>query len=99
MFTINIIIGNKSNAVSISSGHTPRQILGYLRQNRQVPQFQSNFYLQFNGDILPFDVPVGNYGVGPSDTLQVVSQQPQGFGGGGKESFLETVLNAFKKLK
>jgi hypothetical protein len=99
MFTIHIIIGNQSTAVSILSTHTARQILDYLRQNRLVPQLQGGIHLQFNGSMLPLDEPVGNYGVVSSSTLHVSALKRVGFGEGGKETMLDTILKAFAKLK
>lgn len=99
MFTITILIGNQSTAINIHPNHTARQILDYLKQDGRISKFQANVHLHFNGAILPPDTPVSHFGIGPNATLSVVSNNGPGFGGGGKETLLATLLKAFTNLK
>jgi|GEM_PF-2225704 len=99
MFSITIQIGNQVTNVNIHPSHTAGQILDYLRQNGLISTVQTQIGLQFNGRVLPRNEPVSYFGIGPQAILEAVSLSQPGFGGGGKESLLQNLLQSFAKLK
>lgn len=99
MFTITILIGDQSTAINILPNHTARQILDYLKQKGLISEFQAAVNLRFNDGILPLNEPVSHFGVGPNAMLKAVSLPQAGFGGGGKETLLQNLLQAFTKFK
>jgi hypothetical protein len=99
MFTINIIIGDKSTAVNIHPDNSAQQVLDFLRREGWISKMHGFYYLKYNGSVLPFHAPLSQFGIGANVTLDVVSSNGPGFGGGGRETLLQNLLQAFSKLK
>jgi hypothetical protein len=97
-YSIFIVIDQQTYQLNVNPGHTPAQLIDYLRQNNLVSSFGGPFCLLFNDQVLPQHDPIGNYGVGPADSLVVAPVQKPGFGTG-KETMLMTALRALLQLK
>ncbi|HLP95065.1 MAG TPA: hypothetical protein VK168_13570 [Saprospiraceae bacterium] len=99
MFTIFLKVGLQSFSMQVHGSHSAMQLLETLRQNRVLSRFQQSFHLAYNGEVLSPDLPISHYGIGPQAILEVVSVTQPGFGGGGRETLLQNLLQAFAKLK
>lgn len=97
--SVTIFIGSQAHGLNISTGHTPAQLIAYLREAGHLTKFQGHFFIVFNGNALPQHEPVGNYGVGSGASLYVGKVGEVLFEGTGKESVLQDILGAIKKTK
>jgi hypothetical protein len=99
MFTIFVKVGTQYFSVQVHGNHTATQLLETLKQGHIIARFQQSFHLVFNGVALSPQIPISHYGIGPQAILEAVSLSQPGFGGGGKESLLQNLLQSFAKLK
>ncbi len=99
MFEIHISLDQQWFSCNVYIGTTSAQIIDLLRTNNLVPKFVHGYCLKFNGHVLSPDLPISYYGIGPQAILEVVSVTQPGFGGGGRETLLQNLLQAFAKLK